>query len=135
MRADIFYKSSGEIFISKDISNKWMIKIPTNKHGLTGAGTCSLKLVEYQYDLKEKEGILYIDAKLGKYVFIPNIILKEHPPEPKTFMGMKNSLFVFNIGQIINRYNFSLQSIAEKESLPEAYDQGIAGDVRRKFGL
>lgn len=134
MRAEIFYKPNGEIFIQRELSNDWMIKIPTNAHGLKKSGTCSLKLTDYKYTLKEKAGIIYIDTALKSYVKIPLHILNECPPEPKTFMGMKNSLYVFHVKQIIEGYKLQLIPIPTGEVIKEQ-PTGLAAEVKRKFGL
>jgi hypothetical protein len=134
MKPEIFFKSNGEIFISKELSNDWMIKIPTNAHGLRKSGTCSLKMVDYRYTLKEKLGIVYIDTALKSYVKIPLHILNECPPEAKTFQGMKNSLYVFHIKQIIEGYKLQLIKISHGD-IPKKEETGLAAEIRRKYGL
>lgn len=134
MKPDIYYKKNGEIFIARELSNDWMIKIPTNAHGLKKSGTCSLKMVDYLYTLKEKSGIVYIDTSLKSYLKIPLHILNECPAEPKTFMGMKNSLYVFHVKQIMEGYKLQLIKIPHLDAV-EPRPTGLAGDIRKKFGL
>ncbi len=133
-REQIYIKQNGELFIHPEINGHWLVRIPTNKNGLKRNASCSLKLTEYKYDLPEKDGILFVDMRTKQYVFIPNYILKDHPPEGKTFMGMKNSLFVFDIGLIIEKYHFTINDIPVGAE-PKELQTGLAGDIRKRFGL
>ena len=137
MRPTIYYKPSGETFIHPTVYADWMVKSPTKAHRLNGTGTCSLTLEDLHYNLKAKKGgILYIDQTKRGYVYLPHEILNKYPPEGKPYLGMKNSIFVFNVKQILIYEKLELTPIPKHDDDFKApHELGMAGDIRRKFGL
>lgn len=128
----ICWKKNGGLFIPGHINKDWIIKVPTVKHRLNRSGTCSLKIAE-RYDLQTKAGILLVDSTAKAYVYIPKSILDLYEPVLKDFQGIKNSLIVYQVGKIIEEQKLEMVKIPN-QSEPVEYS-GMAGDIRKKFGL
>lgn len=132
MKPDIYYSKSG-LRIHPKLNNDWVIKVPTRSNRLSKTGSCGLKMAE-KYDLENnKMGVIFIDISLKAYVMIPKEYLKD--PVAKTCQGVKNSIFSYNVNEIVNVHNLDLVKIPYIGEIPEEYDKGIAGDVRKRFGL
>lgn len=132
MTDSICWKKNGGLFIPGHINKEWIIKVPTVRHRLKRSGTCSLKIAE-RYDLQTKAGILLVDSTAKAYVYIPKSILDLYEPILKDFQGIKNSLIVYEVGRIIEEQKLEMVKIPNQGE-PKQYP-GVAGDIRKKFGL
>lgn len=134
MEAEVKWKKKGGLYIQPVIAKDWMIRVPTLRHRLCRSGTVALTPPE-RYDLRDKKGILFIDSTLKSYVFIPKTILDTYPVELKDCNGVKESLAVYNVKQMIKDHNLPLVKIVDEATYKPAHETGMAGDIRRKFGL
>jgi hypothetical protein len=134
MRPDIFYKkNNGGMIVSSKLNASWVIKAPTVKNRLHKGGSAGLKMAE-KYDLQHnKLGILFIDHSARAYVFLPKQILMQ--PTPKNCNGLNNSIFSFDVNLLVNTHNLELIQIPVEGETPESYELGLAGEIRKKFGL
>lgn len=126
------FNKNGKRHINHGIFKDWVVKSPTVKHrlGRLGSGTIGLTMAE-RFDLKSKKGIMYVDTK--HYVCIPIEILSKYEPERCDYGGVKGSIIVYNIRQIVEENQLELQPIPTEGDNYQA--PGIAGEVRKKFGL
>lgn len=133
MKPLIYFKPSGELYIDKSLLSEWLIKIPTRRNRLDRTGSAGLRIDE-RYDLKHrKKGIIYIDNTERAYVMIPKELLME--PTGKDCNGVKNSIFSYNVNESVNKHNLEIISIPKQNETPEKYETGLAGDIRKRFGL
>lgn len=132
MKPEIYYKKGG-IHVDKNLHAEWVIKAPTRRNRLDRSGSAGLKMDE-KYDLKHtKKGILFIDHTQKAYVKMPKELLEE--PVGKDCNGLKNSIFSYNVNEIVNKHNLTIVSIPHEDSLEETYETGLAGEIRKRFGL
>ena len=111
----------------------WIIKAPTRRNRLDRGASAGLKMDE-KYELKHsKKGILFIDHTERAYVMMPKELLTE--PVGKDCNGLKNSIFSYNVNEIVNLHGLEIMSIPHEDSVEESYDQGLAGEIRKRFGL
>jgi len=134
MDAEIKWKRKGGLFISPTIAKEWMIRVPTVRHRLSRSGTVALTPPE-RYDLQEKKGILLVDSTLKSYVFIPKTLLDQYPVEMKDCNGVKASLAVYDVKKIIGDHSLPLVKIPDESTYRPAHELGVAGDIRKRFGL
>lgn len=132
MKPPIYYKKGG-IHVDKTIHSEWVVKAPTRRNRLDRSGSAGLKMDE-KYDLKHtKRGILFIDHTQKAYVMMPKELLEE--PVGKDCNGLKNSIFSYNVNEIVNKHNLTVIPIPHEDSLQETYETGLAGEIRKRFGL
>lgn len=134
IKSRVNYNGETVTNIDRRMFKDWMVKSPGVKHRLNRAGTCSLNRTEYRSYLKDKKGICYVDITKKCFVLIPLHILELHPPEPKNFMGVKDSLYVFNIKQILLAHP-ELELTPIEGEYKHAFQTGLSGQVRKQFGL
>jgi hypothetical protein len=132
MKPLVYYKKSG-LHIDKGLMSDYLIKVPTRRNRLDRAGSAGLKMDE-KYQLKHsKKGLLYIDHTEQAYVIIPKEFLVN--PVGKNCNGVKNTIFAFNVNQIVNEHSLEIIPIPHEDTLQEPYKIGLAGEIRKRFGL
>lgn len=128
----IYYKKNG-IHIDRSLFSEWIVKAPTKKNRLSRNGSAGLKMDE-KFELKHsKKGILFIDHTEKAYVFMPKELLSE--PVGKDCNGLKNSIFSYNVNEIVTQHHLDILPIPHEDSFQETYDKGLAGEIRKRFGL
>lgn len=131
---DIMWKRKSGLHIAAHIYKDWFVRVPQVKNRLHRNGTVGFSIPE-RYEFKGKKGLLLIDSTARQYVFIPLELFEKYTPEMKDYNGVKKSLAVWNVKQIIEDHNLELIPVPREEDYVPAHEQGISGDVRRKFGL
>lgn len=132
MKPLIYYKTGG-IHIDKSLLSDWIIKAPTRRNRLDRGASAGLKMDE-KYELKHsKRGIIFIDHTERAYVMMPKELLEE--PVGKECNGVKNSIFKYSVNDVVNKHNLEIISIPHEDSIQETYDIGLAGEIRKRFGL
>lgn len=134
MEAEVKWKKKGGILVDPLIAKDWVIRVPTVRHRLKKSGSVALTPAE-RYDLKEKKGILFVDLSLKKYVYIPKVLMNQYPIEFKDCNGNKGALEVHNVKRIIDEHSLELIDILDESKYKPEHETGIAGDIRKKFGL
>lgn len=114
MENDLYFNPDGTLHISKSLFNEWIVKVPTSRHRLAKNGTCSLTLVDYEYALPTRKGIVYIDMSNKSYVVLPNHVLQDFPPEAKAHAGVPRSIIVFNVKQILMARKMDVVKISKR---------------------
>lgn len=133
MKPLIYYRDSGKMFVDGKLAGHYIMKIPTRVNRLAGTGSAGLKMAE-KYDLEHnKKGILYIDQSLRAYVIVPKEFLTEW--NGKSCNGIKNSIFSYPIGEIMVKHNLELVKIPYEKDIVQPHQQGLAGEIRGRFGL
>lgn len=132
--AHIYFKKNGGLAIPYLLNKEWLIRIPTIPHRLSRAGTCSLKMAE-KYHLVNLKGIVYIDMTKRAYVMVPLTILTQYELEGKSFQGLKNSIFVYQIKQmLVDHPELELIPILTEEETKKV-STGVAASVKERFGI
>lgn len=131
-----FYKKNGELFIPFELKNQWVIKVPTLKNRLRGSGSIGLTILE-QYELKNKDGIIFIDGSARGYVVVPKEILMKYEPVHKMkIIGNAKMIASYPLKTIMEESGISLVKIPKYgDIVVEDYEKGTSGDIRKKFGL
>lgn len=130
----IKWKKKGGLYIASSIYKDWLVRVPVVRHRLHRDGTLGLSIPE-KFDLKTKKGVLLIDSTMKAYVFIGNEVMNKYVPEMKDYNGVKNSLTVYPAKKMIEENNLPLVKIPNEVDRVEKYTTGVAGDVRKKFGI
>lgn len=133
MNKPLIYYKTGGIHVDKTLISEWIIKAPTRRNRLDRGASAGLKMDE-KYQLKHsKKGIIFIDHTEKAYVMMPKELLSE--PVGKNCNGLKNSIFSYNVNEIVNTHNLEIVSIPHEDSIKETYEQGLSGEIRKRFGL
>ena len=133
MKPQVYYRKNGSMFMDSKLASDYVIKIPTKANRLNKSGSAGLKMAE-KYDLEHnKKGILYVDQNLRAYVILPKELLMK--PVGKSYNGVKNTIFSYDVNSLVNEHNLELVSIPKEDEIVEPHKQGLAAEIRRKFGL
>jgi hypothetical protein len=130
----ITFKKNGSLKIPYEIHTDWVVKVPTKKNRLIRDGSVGLDYGE-KYDLKNKKGVIYIDVSSKSYIIIPKTCFEEEAPELKACNGIKNSIASWSVKGLIEKYGLQLIPIIYEADIVPEHKQGLAGDIRKRFGL
>lgn len=130
----ITFKKNGSLRIPYELHADWVVKVPTKRNRLIREGSVGLDYGE-KYDLKTKKGVIYIDISSKSYIKIPKDCFLEETPEMKACNGIKNSIASWSVRDLIEKYRLELIPILYEADFVPEHQQGLAGDIRKRFGL
>lgn len=103
------------LHIGKTVKQKWFIKSPVRARRLSsGDGTVGFDRPEYmdlQSNLLKRQGVLILDMTTKRYVKVPIELLFKYEPIQKAVAGVKNTMLVWPLKQIVTENNLECINI------------------------
>ncbi len=126
-----------ETKISYQTYKTWAVKEPTSDHRLSRKATCSFSIGQWYELIHNKKGILFVDHSLKCFVTIPKELITEDLFAKQTFLGVKDSLVVFQVKPLLEKGLVSKTPFRDLSKVlkEDSNKSKVAQTILKGFGL